>query len=362
MPNQDHSLKINIHGFVVECRHPDLKRLSESLRHFKSFLTSNETAVPAAVLILNSNDPDYQNLPCRRMAFSTPRNVVYRDGGLKMIDYSGRGLIIEDKRNKTYQIISSDTELLREMCHLTVLSLWGQHCDRIGWLRIHAMAVSTGDTALVIMMPAGGGKSTLLHAALKDRSFGIIAEDIALIDRRGTLLPVPSPLGLSPNEEPQKYSLDYLWVEQRTEFGPKYRLDADYFAAQIENRTFDKIVFMTGNRLLNGKPEIRKAGIVLKFKAILREIVFGIGVYQGFEYVVNHTPWEVLKQIPVFLKRLYLALLLARRHAFLEFTLGRDSAENTDCLKAFAASIPAEAKEIPQASAGGKQQENHGCC
>lgn len=339
MPNQEHSLIINIHGFVVECRHPEPALLEASLRHFKSFLTYEKTSEPAATLLISSSEPEYQNLPRCRMAFSTPRNVVYRDGSRKIIDYSGRGLIIEDKKNSTYQLTSTDPELLREMCHLTVLSLWGQDCDRRGRLRIHAMAVSAADTAIVIMMPAGGGKSTLLHGALKDKSFGIIAEDIALIDSQGTLLPVPSPIGLSSCEEPEKYPDDYLWIEQRTEFGPKYRLDADYFSEQIERRSFQKIVFMTGNRFLNGTPEITKAGLMLKLKSISREIVFGIGVYQGFEYVVNHTPWEVLKQIPVFLRRFFLALSLARKHIFYEFSLGRCSAENTACLKSFADSL-----------------------
>jgi HprK-related kinase A len=67
------------------------------------------------------------------------------------------------------------------------------HCHQ--YLAIHAAVVERGGRALVLPAPPGTGKSTLC-AGLVSRGWRLLSDELALIDRDGSLVPLARPISL----------------------------------------------------------------------------------------------------------------------------------------------------------------------
>ena len=153
-------MTLNIHGLSINCQSHSESLFHSLIRPFKYFCREDD-AHDVAILI-EETAPPYESFPNLKSVFSTPRNIVYRDEAIKIIDYFGRGVIVEDKSNARYTLYSEDQDLLQEAFYLLVLSLFGQYCDRQGMLRIHALALSYGDTAFLLPLPPGGPSTSSL--------------------------------------------------------------------------------------------------------------------------------------------------------------------------------------------------------
>lgn len=324
---------INLYGLVIECRSESSELEAELLRPFKYF---QDEHTPAQITIeVNIKSPPYETFPDLKASFVTPRNCVYRDVNRKIIDYSGEGIVIEHKDKATYEIFCADKDLSREICYLLVLSLLGQYCDRKSLLRVHAFSISFKDTAAVVMMPSGGGKSTLLLELLNEEGIKVIAEDTTIVDKNGYLLPFPLPIGLSNGKKAKEIPQEFLWKEKRIEFEDKYRVDLNYWQDKVETRNLQNFILMSGVRTLNKEPYIKKLPKTRAMKSLLRDAVIGIGIYQGLEFILNRPVLDLLSKIPIFSSRLVNAIKLVFSCPSYLFYLSRDSAKNAKHLKNF---------------------------
>ena len=132
-----------------------------------AFFAAPETAANGGAnptVELFDQDPPQDSLPATDAVVYTPRNVVYRSEGRRYIDYHGRALGVQDERTGNLKLYSRDPNLSYEAAYLYLLSQIGQHLDRRGMHRIHALGVEIRNRAVLILLPTGGGKSTLgLH-------------------------------------------------------------------------------------------------------------------------------------------------------------------------------------------------------
>lgn len=324
---------INLYGLVIEYKSDSPELEAEFLRPFKYF--QDECITPRVTIKVNIKPPPYEKFSNLKASFVTPRNCVYKNGNQKIIDYSGEGIVIEHKDKLIYEAYSTDKGLLQEICYLLVLSLLGQYCDKKNLLRVHAFSISFKDTAAVIMMPSGGGKSTLLLELLNEDGIKVIAEDTSIVDKNGYLLPFPLPIGLSNGKKAKEIPLEFLWKEKRIEFEDKYRVDLDYWRNKIETRKLQKFILMSGVRTLNGEPYIKKLPKSKIMKSLLRDAVIGIGIYQGLEFILNRPVLDLLNKVPIFSSRLMSAIKLGLSSPSYLFYLSRDSIKNASYLKSF---------------------------
>ncbi|HSP88991.1 MAG TPA: hypothetical protein VLN45_12720, partial [Ignavibacteriaceae bacterium] len=180
-------MTIDLYGLVIKVQCEPENFSSELIRPFKFFLSEKTTA--EINVLVEQKDPDYKSLPSVKASFSTPRNIVFRKNGKKYIDYFGKGLVIEDKAESKFYIRGCETNFLYEAFYLLVISLFGQHCDKKGYLRVHALALSYKDTAVLLPIPPGGGKSTMAMAMLNTNGFKLISDDEPIIDNSGFINP-----------------------------------------------------------------------------------------------------------------------------------------------------------------------------
>ena len=326
-------MTLNIHGLSINCQSHSESLFHSLIRPFKYFCREDD-AHDVAILI-EETAPPYESFPNLKSVFSTPRNIVYRDEALKIIDYFGRGVIVEDKSNARYTLYSEDQDLLQEAFYLLVLSLFGQYCDRQGMLRIHALALSYGDTAFLLPLPPGGGKSTMAMAMLEDPGFKLISDDEPVLNHQGQILPLPLRIGVLNPDQLGAIPAKHIYDIDRMEFGRKYFVDCDYWEGQLEHRPLKDIVLFTSQTMLHGAPSINPASKRRVYATLWRDAVIGMGLYQGLEFLLENSSKELAGRFPVVMKRAALALRLTRAARCYHLVLSRDVRKNQQLLESF---------------------------
>lgn len=326
---------LNLYGcsFRFHCQQ-DPAFTAEIIRPFKYFWTDKLSTVTAEIHV-HLTEPPYQELPTLDTSFVTPRNSIYKEKNRKIIDYPGNALVIQNSNDSIYDVFSLDRSLIREIGYMLVLSHLNLHCDQHGLLRIHASAFSFRDQAMLLMMPAGGGKSTLILSLLAAPGFKIIAEDTSIVDKNCFLYPYPLPLSLRSPDALAPVPSKFVWEEKRMSSEPKFRVDLDYWPGKIEKRSIKNPVLIAGMRRLNGLPEIRKGSKIQCLTCLLRDAVIGMGIFQLPEFMFQRSMKEVLMRIPYYLKRLANAFRLCLNSPFYVFYLSRNNEANVKALEKF---------------------------
>jgi hypothetical protein len=323
---------LDIHGLIISLEAEDPQLVSWLLRPFRYFQRNH--GEPLVRISVKQEEPPYNELPQVEAAFFTPRNVVYQDTDRKIIDYFGKGIVFQNG-NGSYEICGEEQNFLNEAFYLLTLSLLGQYCDRKGMLRIHALALSCRDHAALILLPQGGGKSTLAMSMMSLPEIRYISDDDPIFNPSGEILPFPRPLGILNLESLSNIPPEYIYSVDRMEFGKKFYVDCDFWKDKIETRNLKQIILISAKRVLNGQPSVHSLSRFRIFKILLRDAVIGIGLYQGMEFLFQSSSWDVLSKLPVFFKRLRRAVRLTLSSDPYLLVLGNDVCQNAQVLQQF---------------------------
>ena len=323
----------DFYGLGIDVASTDADLVSEVRRDFAYFHRASLNGGERFALRLHLEAPSFTGLPDLAAAFLTPRNVCYRDTTRTYIDYYGRALGIFERSARAYDVYGTDPEMLHEIAYLFILSTVGEYLDARGIHRLHALGVSLHGRGILLLLPSGGGKSTMALELMRHPDFRLLGEDTPLIDRRGRILPFPLRLGVHPDSEtgvpPQ-----YLRTVRRMEFDPKTLIDIEYFRDRLGGAA-DPALILVGERHLGDSSAIVPLARHKAFKAMLKYMIVGLGVYQGMEFLLERGVWEVAGRLGVATSRLYNSLILLRRAPAYRFVLGRDRRKNFETLVSF---------------------------
>jgi hypothetical protein len=223
--------------------------------------------------------------------------------------------------------------LLHEIAYLFILSTVGDHLDKQALHRLHALGVSYQGRAILLLLPSGGGKSTMALELMKQPGFSLLSEDTPLIDRHGRVHPFPLRLGIRP-ERQTDIPPQYLRTMRRMEFDPKTLIDIDYFADRLGDAA-DAGMVLVGQRNLGDVSRIVPMAYPDALLALIRYMVVGLGVYQGLEFLLERGLWEMVGKAGVVASRLYNSQRLLSRAKAYRFVLGRDTRLNFHTLVNF---------------------------
>jgi hypothetical protein len=334
LPRPEESLVtecFNFYGLAIEVRSVTVSLIEEVRRDFAYF-----QAPPGADAVhveIYSVPPPYEKLPPVPASFFTPRNVCFRDKHVTYIDYFGQGLAVFDRREKRCAVYGTDHDLVHEIVYLFMLSTVGQCLDSQGIHRVHALGVSYRQQGILLLLPSGGGKSTMALTLLREPGFMLLSEDTPLIDRRGNILPFPLRLGVRP-EQQTGVPAQYLRTVRRMEFDPKTLIDLEYLHDRIGQLVAPRFLLI-GERNLGEVSEIVPLARHRALKALVKDMVVGLGIYQGMEFLLERGVWEVAGKGGVAASRLYNGLRLLARAAPYRFILGRNTEKNRQTLVEF---------------------------
>lgn len=330
--------RFDFYGFRVEVTGDASELIDEVGRDFAYFripvaADSAWSSPPDVLLEMHLAPPPYSDLPPVPASIITPRNVCFRDGDISYIDYFGRGLAIVDRTHGSCVMYATEFDMAREMAYLFLLSTVGQYLDARGMHRIHAMGVSYKGRGILLLLPSGGGKSTMTMELLRHPDFTLLSEDTPLIDRAGRMLPFPLRLGLR-NPEGSDIPKEYRRTLQRMEFDPKTFVDLEFFQHKL-SKAVEPALVLVGQRNLGEVSEIVPLSRLRALEAVVKYLVVGLGVYQGLEFLLERGVWEMAGKGGVAASRLRNGVrLLARAPAF-KFVLGRDTERNSRTLIEF---------------------------
>jgi len=285
-------------------------------------------------LELVSNPGPRNLLPQIRATLHTPRNIVYRKDDVSYIDYFGHALTINWAKQGLYRIFCLDRDLSHEIAFLTILSQVGENLDGLGLHRVHALGVEAGGRAVLILLPMAGGKTTLALKLLGLEGTRLLSEDSPVLSRNGLVLPFPLRIGVRVGSEPSGIPMKYLRTVKRMEFGPKTLIDIEYFRDKIAGPCPLGAILL-GERWLAGGSSILPERRYSAINAFIKNSVVGLGLYQGVEFVLERSGWEVLGKAGVAFSRLRTGLRAIGRSQVFRFRMGPDAEESAEVLATF---------------------------
>ena len=327
---------LNVHGVVVRVDCADVETAERLADDFLRFQVAGELATPPAIeLVLLREEPRYDQLPPIRASIHTPRNVCYDAGDLTYIDYFGKALAIYQRSRQRIEVRSTRPHLLHEIGYLTLLSRVSEQLERRGLHRVHALAVANEGRTAVILLPSTGGKTTLAQYFLRvGDGWRLVSEDSPLIDRRGRIYPMPLRLGVV-SDGPPPFPPQFVTYSERMEFGPKYLVSLRAFPDGIETEVTAPAWLFVGRRTLGRECRILPIGRRAGFKALTRDMIVGLGLYQGLEFLLRRSALDLMAHASLVAGRTRAALALLRRARVYEIELGRDVDLNAATLSSF---------------------------
>ena len=314
----------DVHGyrFSIESSVPEaVEGLRQDFAFFSSTAGPRETTVE-----LIAGNPPLDDVPAVDASVYTPRNVVYRNGRFRYIDYHGRGLGIVDEQHDGLKLYSLDHGLLYEAAYLFLLSRIGQALDARGLHRIHALGVEVKGRAVLVLLPMGGGKSTLGLHLLKFPEVRLLSDDAPWICRDGRVLAFPLRIGLLPGSE-ESIPPEHRRVMQRMEFGPKHLVNFEYFQDRVCASAEPGLVLL-GARTLRPECRIEEVGMTAALRPMVANCVIGVGLFQGLEFILQSSALELAKKSGLGVSRARNCWRLLRRSRVCRVHLGRDAEQN----------------------------------
>ena len=324
-------IRLDVYGLTVGVA-GDWPEVIEAIRaDFAWFEREHGQTTPAVTVGIERRSPDFDAFGAIPAAFVTPRNVVYQDGRRTIIDYFGQAVSVLDRARSRLVVQGDSVHLVHEAAYQFLLSRIGQHLDARGLPRLHALGLSGAQGGVAIMLPSGGGKSTLALRALEEPGVKLLSEDAPLLDRHSFLHPFPLRIGVNETDRARLPAERVRRIE-RMEFQPKLVLELGAFADRIEATPQPLRHLVIGRRslgrnaALEALPRRRAAGV------LFREAVVGVGLYQGMEFVLQRGTWDVLRQAgPALTRSICCAAALISTRVW-GLTIGRDLDRNWDAL------------------------------
>jgi len=324
-------LRLDVYGCAFQLEGGDSSALDMISSDFQFFICEQ---VNNPVLIeMISGDIPYQVVPDGIAKTYTPRNVSFSHDGRTYVDYSGRALAIWDRGNRIFHVYSNELDVQYEATYLFLLSQIGECLDARRMHRIHAMAMSVKGKSVLAILPMGGGKSTLCAALLGHREFSFLSDDSPFIASDARVHAFPLRLGLLPGSE-KKIPVEQRRTIRRMEFGPKVLVNYEYFADRVIASADPGIVFL-GKRSLSENCSIEPASAWEGYQSIFVNCVIGLGLFQGLEFVLNHSPLELISKTGVAWSRLRNARKLFDQSEVYKLVLGRDQERNAKTVRDF---------------------------
>jgi len=298
---------------------------------FAWFRVPADDDAPHVDVVIRQDVPDFEPFGALRAAFVTPRNVVYQEGDRTIIDHFGRGLSVLDRTTGRVEITGQDELFLAQVAYLYLLSRIGEHVDRRGLIRFHALGLAGRQGGVAVVMPSGGGKTTLALQALGNPDVRLVSEDTPLLDRAGFLHPFPLRIGM------RAAHLERLppgWDARVVRSGPdaKYAVEVETFADRVASEAVPLRHLVIGFRSLGRDATLEPAPRRTAVTTLVREDVVGFGFFQGMEFLLRHGVRDVLGRVDVTSTRARCCLAGLRRASVWKLTLGRDLDRNWQVL------------------------------
>lgn len=177
-------------------------------------------------------------------------------------------------RHKHVEVYGKDHESLHEFLYTFMISTAGEQIDLTGWHRLHAVSFLYKNRSYCILLPSGGGKSSLAEKLLSDPRFSLIGDEIVLTN--GSKIR-PFPLKISLQKKP---------ALNEAQFFIRKRFPSKWFAKypSPKDSAIEDFQLLVGNK--SRGLSLNKAELSDYIKLFLYAVI-GWGVPQMREFMIR---------------------------------------------------------------------------
>jgi len=329
------SKRFRLHSIGVEIRGKGSENLLRDFDFFVDRPVGKKNEKYSVSLEMIARAPRSGDLPERAADRVFPDCVLYTEpGGHLYYEYSGCVLkVTRTPTSSLGQLFSEDRSLAQEIGYLYLQSEIGRFLDDQGLHRVHALglALPNGSSALVLL-PSGGGKSTLALEALQSGGCQLLSDDSPLVDRFGNVHPYPLRLSFRPDAKLPQDWREKATLFERRKHGEKLLVPTSVLASHSLPRPDEK--FRPGFLILARRHGNRKEPSLEKMPRwqssgpLLRDLVVGLGIPQVAELILTKGARSLPGLAPTALSRLAAATAFLARSQSLRFELSRDLEKN----------------------------------
>ena len=303
-------------------------------RDFLFFLTKEKLPPEITVSLQFGEIPHLKPTSCPLKASLYKENVICFDDGVKRyIDYEGKALAVYDFVQKKAVIYSWEWELLYELGYLFSLSRVGEELDRKGFHRIHGLGISYQGNGYLVLLPPGGGKTTLALGLLEEEGMELLSEDTPLITSNLKLFPFPLRIGVREGEVGEGIPVKFLREFKRRGRDTKILIDLDFFQERVSSPCPLRGIFI-GERVFQSYASINKISKVSLLFPLLVHFVVGWGLPQLIELTMGKGK-RIMVNFEVLRKRLLVVWRIINCVESYQFLMGRNIEKNINCFVSF---------------------------
>lgn len=315
----------------VSCHDLDLLALLDRDFGFFAASTGRFQEQRQIKINLETQELSRKHLPDVSSSQITPRYIIYKDGESRWIEYyEGRAYCHWNFQTNSGTIWSTDQTLLHELTYLVILSRVGEALDQLGLHRVHAGGFAKKGKGFILVLPSGGGKTTLTTQLMHlDNTVKLISDDTPIITDDGRLHAFPCRLGFT--SKPEGFTDDDIRPFFRAEHGLKWLVDLSSFDGRIQaSCPLEGIII--GRRSLTAPAYFSRVHKIRVMKDIFSSLVVGVGLPQLVEFILCSSPrelWRFFRSVCFRMKTAISIILTAKTY---EIGLGPDINQNTRCL------------------------------
>lgn len=254
--------------------------------------------------------------------------LVYEKKDWRIIDFLGQALSIFNKKTKETEIYCRDLDHLYEIFYLAFESLVGEELEKNGFIRLHGLALEKNGRATILMLPPGGGKTTLAMKFLRHPAIKVLAEDILLF-KQGKFYGLNFRWGVRESEIDKNF--DQRLMKRQREHN-KFLIDTKNLPL-AEQATYGHLI--VGTRQIGQDCQLKKVSKFKLFRQTFKPLVLGLELQQALAYFLLGNLGDYLfKSKLVFSRLIGLSRIIFHSKCYNIF-LGDEVEKNFQALVAF---------------------------
>lgn len=333
------NIQLNFYGLKIRINLPDNVSCEALGKRFAFFIDHSKGLETDYEINLRKEKPDYNQFNFIKPQYYSPRNICYFESGRKVVNYHGDALVIQSADKKSAEVISSNEVLMETITESLITFQTGKYFDDKGYFRVHALAFSYKNKGVLVLLPRGGGKSTLILELIKNRKVALISEDTPLITEGRDIYSFPKDIGVYSHKVPKNIpeahlkSIHYAGsAEEELQGIEKHSIGIEYFKDSISTEPVKASIIIKGERYLGKGANIRSITYPAAWYEMFKNCIVGLGLYQGLEYAINVHPAELFGKLFLGLKRAKACTKFLFGTQKYEFQMGVEPKKNAECL------------------------------
>lgn len=319
-----------LHSIGVEILGADAQLIADDFEFYRNTPSSLENQKFQVHLKCIHRSPLPLDLPNCAAERIFSECVLYRERKQYFYEYSGAVLQV-DRNGLTSSgtLITKEKNLRRELAYLYLQSEIGRLLDAQGLHRVHALGIGLpSGKAVLVLLPSGGGKSTMALELMKQRGCVLLSDDSPLIDRKGKVHPFPLRLGFRPQAKIPDAWREKSHTFERRKHGSKILVPITTLPEDTipeTNSVFKPGFLVIGKRHgQNLTPSVTRVSSHKGVFPLFRDMVVGLGIAQVAELVLADGLKSLPRLLPTAVSRARAAAHFSARATTLYLNMSRD--------------------------------------